>query len=165
VSSLDELPGHLIRRLHQISVSTFMTELEKAGLDLTPVQYATLHALRQNPGVDQATLAGLIAYDKVTIGEVIARLVQRGYLSREVSTVDRRARKLQVDAKGRQALASASAAVLRAQEDMLCGLTPEERTLFMELLRKATDGGNALSRAPQRADTARAGAVQVPNRS
>ena len=51
------MPGHLIRRLHQISVSLFAARMAEAGLDLTSVQYAALVTVRENPGLDQATLA------------------------------------------------------------------------------------------------------------
>ncbi len=37
-----EMPGHLVRRLNQASVSVFMEEASKKGFDLTPVQYAAL---------------------------------------------------------------------------------------------------------------------------
>lgn len=147
---LYDLPSHLIRRLHQISVAAFVTEAERDGFDLTPVQYAALHALGQNPGVDQATLAGLIAYDKVTMGGVIARLEERGCLSREVSTTDRRSRTLHLTEKGEETVRAIETAVLRAQDVMLRGLSAEERLTFLRLLHKATDAGNTLSRAPLR---------------
>jgi MarR family transcriptional regulator, temperature-dependent positive regulator of motility len=148
--ALDDLPGHLIRRLHQIAASAFTTQLESAGTDLTPVQYAALHTLARNPGVDQARLAGMIAYDKVTIGGVLSRLEARGLIERGVSSTDRRSRILQITPQGEQLLEQISGPVLRAQEDMLRGLSQTETETFMRLLRKATDAGNALSRAPLR---------------
>jgi MarR family transcriptional regulator, temperature-dependent positive regulator of motility len=150
VQMLDDLPGHLIRRLHQIAVSAFAAQLEVAGSDLTPVQYAALHTLAQNPGVDQATLAGMIAYDKVTIGGVLSRLEARGLVARGVSITDRRSRILQITPLGEQTLDQISEPVLKAQGDMLRGLSKVETETFMRLLRKATDAGNALSRAPLR---------------
>jgi hypothetical protein len=35
-----EMPGHLARRFQQIAVAVFLAEVEEAGFDLTPVQYA-----------------------------------------------------------------------------------------------------------------------------
>lgn len=145
---LFDLPGHLIRRLHQISVSAFSSETVAEGVDLTPVQYAALTVLRERPGVDQATLAGLIAYDRVTIGGVISRLEARGLVERAVSGTDRRARTLKLTKSGADLLDVLEEAVLRAQDLMLRGLTPGERGIFVELLRKATDAGNEISRAP-----------------
>lgn len=150
MAQLYDLPGHLIRRMHQIAVSAFTAETSAAGFDLTPVQFAALSVLRENPGVDQATLAGMIAYDRVTIGGVIARLEARGYLERVVSETDRRARALRLTDPGAAMLDAIQDAVLRAQDVMLQGLTRDERTSFLKLLRKTTDAGNELSRAPYR---------------
>ncbi len=52
------MPGHLIRRLNQISVALFMDRMAQVGLNLTPVQYAALCAIRNHPGIDQATVSG-----------------------------------------------------------------------------------------------------------
>lgn len=79
---LHDMPGHLIRRLNQVSVSLFMEEATKAGYDLTPVQFAALSAIEAYPGADQATISGVIAYDRVTIGGVVDRLTQKGFVRR-----------------------------------------------------------------------------------
>jgi DNA-binding MarR family transcriptional regulator len=150
MSKLYELPGHLIRRLHQISVSAFAAEVAEAGSDLTPVQYAALTVLRDHPGIDQITLAGLIAYDRVTISGVLSRLEKRGLLERAVSGTDRRARSLRMTQTGFVLLDQLEAAVQRAQVRMLDGLTPGEKAIFLELLHKATAAGNEISRAPLR---------------
>ena len=87
-----EAPGHLARRFHQIAVAVFHAEVEAAGSDLTPVQYAALTQIADEPGLDQATLAGLIAQDRTTMGGVVERLVEKGFVARAVSRKDRRAR-------------------------------------------------------------------------
>lgn len=148
--ALFDLPGHLIRRLHQISVSAFSAETTAEGADLTPVQFAALTVLRERPGIDQATLAGLIAYDRATIGGVVSRLEARGFVKRTVSGTDRRARTLKLTGAGAALLDRLHDAVLRAQDLMLTGLTPGERVIFLDLLHKATEAGNEISRAPFR---------------
>ena len=107
MTDLYDLPGHLIRRMHQISVSAFAAETKAAGFDLTPMQFAALCMLEENPGIEQATLAGLVAIDRATIGGVVARLETRGLLERSVSRTDRRARVL--------TLTEIGAALLRLQ--------------------------------------------------
>src|SRR5450432_229782 len=67
VTDNDDKPGHLARRFQQIAVAVFHAAVEEAGYDLTPVQYAALTEIATQPGIDQATLAGLIAYDRTTI--------------------------------------------------------------------------------------------------
>src|SRR6266481_6312170 len=96
VTDNNDKPGHLARRFQQIAVAVFHAAVEEAGYDLTPVQYAALTSIRTHPGIDQATLAGLIAYDRTTITGVVDRLVQKGLAVRQASSRDRRARELQI---------------------------------------------------------------------
>ncbi len=147
---LESLPGHLIRRFQQIAVAVFHAEVEALGHDLTPVQYAALATVFANPGVDQATLAGLIAYDRTTITGVVDRLAQKGLLTRKVSAKDRRARELRLTKQGSQLLLEIDPAVDAAQQAMLEGLTPAETKELLRLLAKATAAGNNRSRAPMR---------------
>src|ERR1700752_3257752 len=144
------MPGHLARRFQQIAVAVFLAEVEDAGFDLTPVQYAALAAIKLNPGIDQATLAGLIAYDRTTITGVVDRLGQKGRLVRRPSKTDRRARELQISEEGQRTMKEITPAVEAAQRIMLRGLTNREAAELMRLLRKAISAGNELSRAPLR---------------
>ena len=144
----NDMPGHLARRFQQIAVAVFLSEVEDAGFDLTPVQYAALAAIRQSPGIDQVTLAGLIAYDRTTIMGVVDRLVQKGLVLRQASSRDRRARELRITDEGSQTLRRITPAVEAAQQIMLRGLTEKEAQELMRLLRKAIAAGNELSRAP-----------------
>lgn len=145
---LHDMAGHLIRRLHQISVSVFAERVKQAGIDLTPVQFAALSALDQHPDLDQATLAGLIAYDRVTIGGVIDRLEGKGLVNRTVSRQDRRARVLRLTEAGEAVLARVRPLVRQLQDEVLAGLDEGERAQFMTLIRKTTKAGNEQSRAP-----------------
>ena len=150
MTDLYDLPGHLIRRMHQISVSAFAAETKAAGFDLTPMQFAALCMLEENPGIEQATLAGLVAIDRATIGGVVARLETRGLLERSVSRTDRRARVLTLTETGATLLCDVRPVVRRAQDVMLKQLGPGERDTLVTLLCKVTTAENGLSRAPQR---------------
>lgn len=148
MTALYDMPGHLIRRLNQISTALFAGRMTEAGVDLTSVQFAALSTVRAHPGIDQATLAGLIAYDRVTIGGVVDRLVAKGLVSREIHPRDRRARVLKLTAAGEETLEQALPAVHAVQADILEGLPAGDREVFVALLRKAADAGNDSSRAP-----------------
>jgi MarR family transcriptional regulator, temperature-dependent positive regulator of motility len=150
VKDAHDMPGHLARRFQQIAVAVFLTEVEEAGYDFTPVQYAALAAIGTNPGIDQVTLAGLIAYDRTTITGVVDRLVQKGLVERRESSRDRRARELRMTDAGRRTLRGITPTVEAAQQIMLRGLTEKEAKEFMRLLQKAIAAGNELSRAPLR---------------
>lgn len=153
MTDISNMPGHLIRRYQQIAVSVFISEARLAGFDLTPVQFAALSVTQDNPGLDQATLAGMIAYDRTTIGGVVDRLVQKGLMVRDVSDRDRRARVLRISQKGQKVLQAIRPVVEEVQAILLSGLTEKEGDELLRLLRKATNSLNDLSRAPLRAST------------
>ncbi|QBM26066.1 MarR family winged helix-turn-helix transcriptional regulator [Hydrogenophaga pseudoflava] len=136
MDSLD-MAGHLIRRLHQLSTQVFVQRTQAAGFDLTPVQFAALDAIGHHPGTDQATVAELIAYDRATIGGVIERLEQKGWVDRVVSERDRRARVLSLTAEGERILQALVPVVRNLQDEILASLGEADRARFLKLARQA----------------------------
>jgi DNA-binding MarR family transcriptional regulator len=146
---LDTLPGHHIRRLQQIAVAIFLQETEPHGL--TPVQYAAMQTVANDPGMDQRTLARTIGLDTSTVGGVVDRLEARGLLVRSASADDRRVRLLTPTDAGRTLLAAALPAMLRAQDRILEPLPKRERAEFLRMLGVLVRANNELSRAPSEA--------------
>lgn len=144
--TLDGLPGHDIRRLHQISVAIFMQETEAFGV--TPVQYAALQAVGLQPGMDQRTLARTIGFDTSTIAGVIDRLEARGLMQRNASAQDRRVRLLTLTAAGGTLLAALVPAMLQAQQRILSPLPEAERGEFMRMLAVLIAGHRAVEDTP-----------------
>lgn len=132
-----EMAGHLIRRLHQQSTQIFQAQTQAAGLDLTSVQFAALDAIAEQPGIDQASLAVTISFDRATIGGVIDRLEAKGLVERVVSDQDRRARQLHITAAGKRLLAASRPVVEALQADILAPLSDRERGIFLALALKA----------------------------
>ena len=139
VLDLKHLPGHLARRFHQISTTLFDVEMSRAGLVLTPVQFAALVALRDRPDVDQATLAATIAYDRTTIGGVIDRLAEKGMVERYTDPSDRRCKRLKLAPAGRDALAIAEPLVARSQQELVSSLSAREQEQLLGLMQKVVD--------------------------
>lgn len=148
MTEIHHMPGHLIRRINQISVSLFQDRMRAEGLDLTPVQFAALTTLRDHPGTDQARLAGMIAYDRATIGGVIDRLEAKRLVTRQVSARDRRAREVRLTDEGAALLDRITPVVRQLQGDILVGLDDAERAQFLALAERVAAAGNSLSRAP-----------------
>lgn len=144
------MPGHLIRRMHQASQAIFDGEMTKNGLDLTSVQYAALAAIAAQPGLDQATLASIIAFDRVTTGGVIDRLEAKGLVRREIAKGDRRSRRLYLEPTGVKILAKARPVVEEVQARMMTGLDQKEQTVFLNLLQKALDAVGDVRRVTAR---------------
>jgi DNA-binding MarR family transcriptional regulator len=136
MESLD-MVGHLIRRLHQQSTQVFVQKTQEAGFDLTPVQFAALDAIHSHPGADQARVAEMIAYDRATIGGVVDRLEQKGWVRRVVSEQDRRSRELSLTAKGERVRSTVLPIVRELQVEILRSLNRADRARFLELARRA----------------------------
>jgi DNA-binding MarR family transcriptional regulator len=132
------MPGHLLRRMHQISVAVFSGRVSAAGHDITPIQFAAMSVLASHPDIDQATLAALIAYDRATIGGVVERLEAKGYVRRSINRLDRRARRLELSPSGRAVYDLLLPAVRELQGEILAGLTAKERRTLCKLLTKAS---------------------------
>jgi len=134
-------PGHLIRRAHQVAVAVFMEET--SGFDVTPVQFAILNALIDDPGEDQVTLAGKVAFDAATFGSVIGRLETKGWVRREADALDRRRKLLWVTPEGEEAAQHMKRAVGKAQNRILGPLDAAERQQLVSLLGKLVAGHEA----------------------
>jgi DNA-binding MarR family transcriptional regulator len=132
VEQLYAQPGHLFRRCQQIAVAIFAEET--SGHDITPVQFAALFAIREQPGMEQATLARLIAFDRSTVGSVIDRLEEKKLVVRRTAKHDRRANLLFVTEAGEAMLKAVTGKVTRAQARMLEPLGPRERKQLVRLM-------------------------------
>lgn len=146
VAFVHDRPGHLIRRAQQISVSVFLDVC--ADLSVTPVQYAALAAIDAHPGIDQAALAGMIAIDRSTAGNVVSRLEEKGWARRKADSRDKRFKRISATPAGRQLLERIKPRLDAIQERVLGPLTPKERRQFIDLLAKMVDLNNDISRAP-----------------
>lgn len=130
----EHAPGHLIRRAHQLAVAIFMEETGEYGI--TPVQFAILNALIADPGEDQVTLAGKVAFDAATFGSVIGRLEAKGWVRREPDELDRRRKLLWVTPEGQRAAQALKRRVAKAQTRILGPLAAPERQQLVALLHK-----------------------------
>jgi MarR family transcriptional regulator, lower aerobic nicotinate degradation pathway regulator len=148
---INELPGHAIRRLHQISVGIFLQQVGELGI--TPVQFGALQSVSNQPGIDQRSLARSLALDTSTTGGVVDRLEARGWLQRRAAPDDRRIRQLVLTDAGQAALEEVRPAMERAQEQILAPLTERQRIDFMRMLQRLVEQNNEMSRAPSEAGT------------
>lgn len=129
--ALQAEPGHLIRRAHQLAVSTFH---ETHGRQVTPVQYAILRVLQDSPGIDQVTLADKVALDTSTTADIATRLDAKGWIVREL--LPRRQRALRLTPEGEAVLADMLPRVVPMYRQLLAPLAPAEQVEFLRLLGK-----------------------------
>jgi len=84
--SFSRLPGHLVRRVHQVATAYFA---EECGADLTAVQYAALVAIGAHPGIDATRLSEIIFFDRSTIGDVLDRMEGKGWSVKSLDAAHR----------------------------------------------------------------------------
>ena len=132
--AIHHMPGHQIRRLQQLAVALFVKALQPR--DITPVQYAVLATLAQCSPISQATLSGLIAYDRATIGGVVDRLAAKGWVDRTLDADDRRLRMLALNKAGARLLKTIRPRVEQVQDELLAPLSEAERRNFEALCLK-----------------------------
>lgn len=143
---LYETPGHMVRRLHQIVVS--LCSDQWADLNLNTVQYGALLAVRRHPGIDQRSLALVIALDRSTTGTVVEALEKRGLIFRQTSQRDRRNKELFITEAGAGLMRKAHPIAWEIQDRLLQPLDKRDRETFVRLLKTLVDANNDLSRAP-----------------
>lgn len=127
-------PGHLIRRLQQVSVALFHSSLERSNI--TPIQYTILVIIEGEPGLDQISIATRAVLDTSTVGDVLRRLEGRGLIRRETVDHDKRSRVVFLTEEGRQLLAEARPQVSASRAHMLSPLSTDEQQSFLEMIER-----------------------------
>lgn len=146
IDDIYESPGHLIRRYQQISTSIFAEELGESGL--TPVQYASLLAIRDQPGIDQRSLSRIIAIDRSTVGTVLKTLEAKGLILRTVPSENQRIKTAHCTEAGEALLQATRLAIADVQRRLLEPLSTVEQRAFLGLLSRLVQVNNIHSRAP-----------------
>ncbi len=129
---LQEKPGHLVRRVQQISTALFTEEC--GALDLTSVQYAAMVAIGRGERMDATRLSAEIAFDRSTLGDVLERLEAKGLIERRPHPDDRRVKLLHLTPRGVELLQAVEPAVERVQQRLLAPLACADRATLLRLL-------------------------------
>jgi DNA-binding MarR family transcriptional regulator len=148
MDDLYRMPGHLVRRVQQISSAIFAEEC--AGFEITSVQFAALFAIQANPDVDATRLSHLVAFDRSTLGDVLERMEGKGWIVRSATPSDRRVKLVRMTAAGEALLERVLPAVRRVQERLLAPLAPGDRATMVRLLAQIAQVHNDVTPAPLR---------------
>lgn len=144
--SLAESPSHLIHRALQLALDIYSREVGSDGL--TQRQFAVLEAVSLRSGLTQTDLVKVTGIDRSTLADLVARMAQRGLLSRERSTLDARAMAVRLTPEGEAALADARPSVVEADRQIMALLPKGRRESFLEILAELAGAADA---APEEA--------------
>ncbi|MET8831927.1 MarR family transcriptional regulator [Streptomyces sp. NPDC004610] len=134
-------PGHLARRLQQAHYLLWNTMVSE---EITSPQFAVLNALVAEPGLDQRTVGERVGLDRSTIAEVITRLGRRDLLDKVRDPQDGRRFLLRPTDEGTRTHRRLSVRAARMNQVLLAPLTSDERTQFLELIRRVADAAEGL---------------------
>lgn len=146
-ASVFSMPGHLLRRCHQIAVGIFLEECRSK--DLTPLQFVALATLAERGPLDQAALGRVAAFDRTTSATVIRALAERGLVTRRQSQKDKRCKIVKLTGAGVTLLREVQVDVESAQARIVSPLSVREQAHLNRLLGKIADANNGFSRAPR----------------
>ena len=108
-------------------------------LKLRKVEYSLLLLLLANGALTPKRLGRALALTAPNLTLLLDRLVQRGLLRRERSLTDRRSQNIVLTDAGRSLAETGAAAAPAMERDLLARLSPAERMMLIELLRKVAD--------------------------
>ncbi len=138
---VNEFAGQLFFRLWRASHVRAADVLGTVGL--TPALFALLNVIGAHEGAIQQELGAAMGIDRTTMVSLIDQLEGAGLARRRPSAKDRRAREVAITPKGRRLLGRARGMLSRAENDVLGGLTTEERRELLTLLRRALESAPA----------------------
>jgi DNA-binding MarR family transcriptional regulator len=131
---LEERPGYLIRRLHQIHVALFQEKC--AAFEITPLQYSLLTALAKRGTADQTTLATDIALDRTTTTGALKRLQSRRFVDRAIEYHDRRSQICRLTRAGAALLRKMEKSARTAHHETVADLSKADQKRFIAMMQK-----------------------------
>ncbi len=119
-------------------------------LGLTRAQWQVLAHLSRNEGIHQTGLADILEIETITLGRLIDRLEEAGWVERRSSPTDRRVRLLYLTDKARPISVRMRALGKATRDEALAGLSPEQREMLFDMLRHARANLSERNASPER---------------
>ena len=131
---LMEDTGFLLSRSSGLAVRTTNAHLTRFGLRVR--QFSVLSVACDRDGITQRELAEVLGLDPSQIVALVDELAAAGLVERRPDPRDRRTRLVSATRRGRSVRRRASAAADDGREQYLAPLTPEDRAVLHDLLRR-----------------------------
>lgn len=126
--------GFLLHDIARLMRKRFDARARVFGL--TRAQWQVLVTLRRQEGVNQAALAEALDLEPITVGRLIDRMEEAGWVERRPDAADRRVHRLYITARTRPIMVQLEAMAGILLEEAFCGLAQNERdSLLDQLLR------------------------------
>lgn len=134
----DKYIVYFISRTKQKMIQFIEKKLEENGIDDLITSHGNiLTALYENNGkLTMSQIAKKIGKDKSTVTPLITKLFQLGYIDKLKNEDDKRITYITITDKGRQLESTFNSITSQVHETAYKNFTPEEKQIFLELLKK-----------------------------
>jgi len=124
--------GFILNDVARLMRTTFDRRVKSLGL--TRSQWWVLNHLFRNNGVTQSELADILEVEKATLGRLLDRMEQKGWVRREGHAGDRRAKRVFLTEEVEPAIKTMRAAAAELRRDALSGLSASQQNGFVDAL-------------------------------
>jgi MarR family transcriptional regulator for hemolysin len=104
------------------------------ALGLSRSQWQVLAHLSRHEGINQSGLAEILEIENITLGRLVDRMAEAGWLERRPDPNDRRARLLFMTEKVAPVMEQMRALAEETRNEALDGLPPDQRETLVDLL-------------------------------
>ena len=124
--------GFILNDVARLMRTTFDRRVKALGL--TRSQWWVLNHLFRNDGVTQSELADILEVEKATLGRLLDRMEQKGWIRREGHAGDRRAKRVFLTEEVEPAINTMRSAAADVRRDALSGLSASQQEQFVDAL-------------------------------
>ncbi len=139
---LQECINFVLTNAQNTVFSYFKREL--SGLDVTPIQYATLKCLWEQDGQMPSQLAETLNLDSSTVTGILGRLEDKKLIHRSFRVDDRRKVIVNLTDEGKALEGPVNDIIQRLNQEVTSGLNAEELALFHHHLQVISDNAAKL---------------------
>lgn len=124
--------GFLLHDIARLMRKRFDARARESGL--TRAQWQVLAVLRAHEGVNQAALAEALDLEPITVGRLIDRMEEAGWVERRPDAADRRMHRLYITARTKPMMVQFEAVAEALLDEAFHGLSARERDSLLDLL-------------------------------
>ena len=124
--------GFILNDVARLMRTVFDRRVKRLGF--TRSQWWVLNHLFRNDGATQSELADILEVKKATLGRLLDRMEQKGWIRREGDAGERRAKRVFLTEEVDPAIKTMRAAAAEVRRDALAGLAAAQQEQFVDAL-------------------------------
>ena len=134
----DQVPGFVVSQTAYTIRKTIARRFKKQRIDLTPHEFALLNRLAIHQKLNQKQLAEMTYKDRPAVTRMLHRLIDRGFVEKEVNQRDRRAFLVTLTATGKKVRNLAVPIAQGVLVEGLKGVSREDLLVTLATLKQIT---------------------------